>query len=273
MSDACNKQWFINCFILYDVKELCVSLVQAILISLISSYSQRAVYKLGKIIKHKHVSSSSREGYVPPFFRKVQVVNYNITSSSDAEDEPASCNSFVMSSRHLSPPHLTINRGGGGGSSSSSNDEEDEISARKRRRTEMSPDISVDSETLGTALGEQARWSPGAKKVSGSPDWQPLEGEHSRTSCSDEGGSVRRANSDTRRVEIPAAGETSATTAPQRRKYALKESQLPDDMRTSLGTVRSFFTRKHSLQRQGMNFAETTFAKCLERFYCEYILL
>ena len=77
--------------------------------------------------------------------------------------------------------------------------------------------------------------------------------EHSADDCS----AVKRP-----RIQQPQASCTRA--------YALKASQLSDNMRQFLRQVRSFFTKQHSLKRHGQFLAETTYLKVEERVCCKY---
>ena len=82
-------------------------------------------------------------------------------------------------------------------------------------------------------------------------------------------------------VEISSDSDDTTCSAVKRRKieqpqpsctraYALKASQLSDNMRQFLKQVRSFFTKQHSLKRHGQFLAETTYLKAEERVCCKY---
>ena len=68
----------------------------------------------------------------------------------------------------------------------------------------------------------------------------------------------------------PKMDENPPARLPGTKAYALKVSQLSENMRDFLKQVRLFFTKPHSLKRHGHFLAQNTYLKVEERVCCKY---
>ena len=168
---------------------------------------------------------------VSPF---VQVVQYDLTSSS--EDEQQFGSNLLFSSARLDSPALPRNLTA---TEEEESDEEKEVPAYHPNTSSASP-----------AVKDEPR-----ERILVSSD------EHSAPDdalCSP---------AKAPRVEDSQPG---AARLPCTKAYAVKLSQLPEKMGLFLKEVRSFFTKPHSLQRQGHFLAQSTYLKVEERVCCKY---
>ena len=173
---------------------------------------------------------------VSPF---VQVVQYDLTSSS--EDEQQFGSNLLFSSARLDSPALPRNL---------TATEEEESDEEKEGHTEV-PACHPNTSSASPAVKDE---SPERILV-------PSGDEHSAPDdalCSPAKGP---------RVEDSQPG---AARLPCTKAYAVKVSQLPEKMGLFLKEVRSFFTKPHSLQRQGHFLAQSTYVKVEERVCCKY---
>lgn len=218
---------------------------------------------------------------------KFQVVEYDATSSSEElpSGNEAGC-SYVISSRHLSPPRVpqSYNSDKGGANTalyqraSSGSDWRDSFSSESDTSPELPPPPPPSlnpprppPEKRRKLVKKRHRRDRGERP---SPSRKLARTNYAETAdqpapvCQQETQPQRPPDREV--VPDALACQPGPPSTGRSRKYAVGESEMPNDLKEFLRKVDHFFTRKHSLARQGMYVSETTMVKSLERIYGEF---
>ena len=170
----------------------------------------------------------------------VQVVQYDLTSSS--EDEQQFGSNLLFSSARLDSPALPRNL--------TATEEEESDEEKEGPNTEVPACHPPNTSSASPAVKDEPReWILVSSDEHSAPD---------DALCSP----AKRP-----RVEDSQPG---AARLPCTKAYAVKLSPLPEKMHVFIKEVRSFFTKPHSLQRQGHFLAQSTYLKVEERVCCKY---
>lgn len=163
----------------------------------------------------------------PLAFPFVQVVQYNLTSSSEDEHEGSN---LLFSSADVDPPDLA---------------------AGSHVESDHQTPVSSDNETPVLPSPTVVKDEPPEEVVVLSSD----ENSADDPLCS--------------AAKRPKIDDNPPARLPGTKAYALKVSQLSENMRDFLKQVRVFFTKPHSLKRHGHFLAQSTYLKVEERLCCK----